>query len=87
VVSAIAGLEEAKNPSGEEVLRLIQIRLMRDPFTETRPDLSSQAEPNFYVGCRLTIGDRLHDFSRVGAGAVFGEKRGPTDRAGLSHRG
>jgi hypothetical protein len=37
--------------------------------------LSSQAQPNFYVGYRLTIGYWLHDLLEVGAGAVFGEKR------------
>ena len=32
---------------------------------ESRPDLSSQAQPNFYVGYRLTIGYRLRDLLRM----------------------
>ena len=31
-------------------------------FYQNRVDLSSQALPNFRVGCRLTIGYWLHDF-------------------------
>jgi hypothetical protein len=50
VVSAIAGLEEAEEPSGEKVLRLIQIFfLMGGVFYGTCPNLSSQASPNFHV--------------------------------------
>jgi hypothetical protein len=33
----VAGREEAKNPSGEEVLRLIQIRLATPSFKKSRP--------------------------------------------------
>jgi hypothetical protein len=35
--SAIAGLEEAKNPSGGEVLRLIQIRLATPSLEKISP--------------------------------------------------
>ena len=45
-----AGPEEGEEPSGENVLRLIQIRLMCALYTKARPDLSSRAVPNFLVG-------------------------------------
>ena len=60
VDSAVAGLEEAKNLAGKGSPPDSDPLSVRS-FYRTRPDLSSQARPNVYIGYRLAIGYRLRD--------------------------
>jgi hypothetical protein len=48
------GSGRGEEPSGGNVLRLIQIRLMRAVYTKTAPILSSKAWPSIPVGLYLT---------------------------------
>ena len=50
----IAVPKEAKNPAGDNVLRLIQIFSYCKRVYENRPALSSQARPSFCVGLART---------------------------------
>ena len=50
----LQGREEAKNPSGEKILRLIPDPLDSRLCTDDVFGLSSQVRPHFYVGQRLT---------------------------------
>jgi hypothetical protein len=52
-VLRLRGPQEAKNLAGD-FLRLLQIRLLANLFYGKRPNLSSQAPPNFHLGPRLT---------------------------------
>ena len=60
--SLVVGSERGEEPSGENVLRLIQIFLNVRRFNGLRPNLSSQAAPNFHVRLRLIGGYWLRDF-------------------------
>src|SRR5215471_6264698 len=49
----VAGSGGDKEPSGERVLRLIQIRLRCAFYAQSRRITSSRAVPSLHVGCRL----------------------------------